>query len=116
MVTPVSATVILIVLCVFLLVVVPMLEASERFGKYVSLRYTLVVVFSLLAVGCVLDFSHLTDDTRNYIIMGAAALIGLFVLVRSLEKMRLGGKTIEFEAHKGDLGASAKIRDKEDKP
>ena len=112
MVTPTIATVIMLCLFILLLILIPVLDASKRFGKYISLRYTLVVVFALLAVGCVLDFSHLSDETRNYVIIGTIVLIGLFVLVRSLEKIKLGGKTIELEAHKGDAGASAKIKDR----
>lgn len=113
MITPEIASIILICMAVFLIVVIPVLDGSKRFGKYISLRYTLVTICALMALGCVIDFSHLIESSRNIVLMGAIILVGLFVVVRSLEKVKLGGKSIEFEAHKGDLGASAKIKDKE---
>ena len=113
MVTPEIATLVLMGLTVLLLVIIPLLDGSKHFGRYISLRYTMVAVAMLMAVGCVLDFSHLMESSRNITITGGLVLAGLFVIVRSLEKVKIGGKSIELEAHKGDIGASAKIKDKD---
>ena len=109
MITPTAATIIMCVLGLFLMFVIPFLDSSKRFGKYISLRYTLVVVTTLMALGCVLDFSHLGESSRNITIMGGLVLVGIFVAVRSLEKCKLGSKTIEVIARKGDAEITTTI-------
>ena len=109
MITPVSATIIICVLGFFLMFIIPVLDASKRFGKFISLRYTLIVITTLMALGCVLDFSHLTEKARVITISGGLALVGIFILVRSLEKIKLGSRTFEIKVHKGDTSAEAKL-------
>lgn len=115
MIQPTFATLIIVILGLFLIFVVPFLDGSKRFGKYISLRYTLVVVTTMMALGCILDFSHLTESSRNIAIMGGLILVGVFVIVRSLEKLKLGSKKINVTAKKGDIeiGASLENKDKE---
>ena len=115
MISPTAATFILISTAVFLMIIVPLLDGSKRFGKYISLRYTLVVVVLAMVLGCVLNFSHLVESSRNIILMGGLLIVGLFILVRSLEKIRLGNKHISVEAKKGDASISAEIENKESK-
>ena len=109
MITPTSATIIICVLGLFLMFVIPLLDGSKKFGRFISLRYTLIVITTLMALGCVLDFSHLADQSRNITIMGGLILVGIFVLVRSLEKVKLGGRTVELKVQKGATSAEAKI-------
>lgn len=109
MITPTSATIIMCVLGLFLMFVIPLLDGSKHFGRFISLRYTLIVITTLMALGCVLDFSHLTESSRNITIMGGLILVGIFVLVRSLEKIKLGSRTFEIKVQKGDASAEAKI-------
>lgn len=109
MITPTSATIIICVLGFFLMFIIPVLDASKRFGKFISLRYTLIVITTLMALGCVLDFSHLTEKARVITISGGLALVGVFILVRSLEKIKLGGRTFELKVQKGDTTAEAKL-------
>ena len=113
MIEPSFATLIILTMGILLMFVIPFLDSSKRFGKYISLRYTLVVVTTLMALGCVLDFSHLTESSRNVTITGGLVLVGIFVAVRSLEKCKLGGKKINVEVHKGDLSASASLENKD---
>lgn len=116
MITPTAATITMIGLAIFLLIIIPILDSHKTLGKYISLRYTLVTIFVITAIGCVLDFSHLVDSSRNIVLMGSLILAGLFVIARSLEKVKLGARHIEVEAHKGDLGGSIKLSsDKESK-
>ncbi len=110
MITPEIASIILICMAVFLIAVIPVLDGSKRFGKYISLRYTLVTICTLMALGCVLDFSHLMESSRNIVLMGAFILVGIFVGVRSLEKVKLGSKKIELEVHKGDVELKAAVK------
>ena len=109
MITPISATIIMCVLGLFLMFIIPVLDASKTFGKYISLRYTLVVITTLMALGCVLDFSHLNESSRNIAVTGGLVLVGIFILVRSLEKIKLGNRTFEVKVSKGDTTAEAKL-------
>ena len=109
MIEPSFATLVMLGIGLLLLFIIPLLDGSKKFGKYISLRYTLIVITTVMALGCVLDFSHLNESSRNIALSGGLALIGLFVIMRSLEKCKLGAKTLEIEVHKGDCGASAKL-------
>jgi Na+-transporting methylmalonyl-CoA/oxaloacetate decarboxylase beta subunit len=109
-----AATITLLCVGLFLLVLIPLLDGSKRFYKYISLRYTLVSVVLIMALGCVLDFSHLAESSRNIVLWGGVLLTGLFVVVRSLEKIKLKNKQITVEAHKGDIGASVEVKRNEE--
>lgn len=109
MLEPNFATAILLVACILLLIVVPIMDGSKRFGKYISLRYTLVAVALIMSLGCILDFSHLSDHSRDIVLLGGLILVGVFIILRSCEKMKLGGKTIELSAGKGDAKITATI-------
>lgn len=115
MLTPHVAAIILLATVVLLLIVIPLLDGSEKFGKFISLRYTLVALSLIMALGCILDFSHLSESSRNIVLMGGMILVGIFVLVRSLEKMKLGGKVISVSAQKGDIKLSASLHNKDEK-
>lgn len=112
MLTPEIAAIILIAVCVLLLVVIPLLDGSIRFRQYISLRYTLVAIALIMALGCVLDFSHLNESSRNIVLMGGLILVGIFVIVRSIEKLNLGNKVIDVSAQKGDIKLSASLQNK----
>lgn len=113
MLTPELAAIILLAVCVLLLVIIPLLDGSKMFSKFISLRYTLVAVSLIMALGCILDFSHLSESSRNIVLMGGVILVGLFVIVRSLEKMHLGGKVVNVSAQKGDIKVSASLHNKD---
>lgn len=109
MLTPTIASIALLCVCVLLLIVVPVMDGSKRFSKFISLRYILVAMSLIMALGCVLDFSHLAESSRNIVLTGAVILVSIFVIVRSLEKVKLGGKKIELTAEKGDMKAEVII-------
>lgn len=112
MLTPTIAALILIAVTLLLLILIPVLDGSEKFHQYISLRYTLVAVSLIMALGCVLDFSHLNESSRNIVLAGGLVLVGLFVVVRSLEKMKLGNKVINLSAEKGDIKVTANLQNK----
>lgn len=118
MITPLLATIAIIASALFLLVIIPLLDGSKKFGKYISLRYTLVVVALTCVLGCILDFAHLEESSRNIVLCGGLVLTGLFVVVRSLEKCKLGAKLtnkkIELEVSKGDASIKTKIESEKD--
>ena len=112
MLTPEMSAIILLIVSVVLLIVIPLLDGSARFARYVSLRYTLVTVALIMSLGCVLDFSHLNDSSRNIALMGGLILVGVFVAVRSLEKLKIGNKIIEISAEMGDKKLTTKLQNK----
>lgn len=112
MLTPTVAALILVAVTLLLLILIPVLDGSEKFHQYISLRYTLVAVSLIMALGCVLDFSHLNESSRNIVLAGGLVLVGLFVVVRSLEKLKLGNKVINLSAEKGDIKVTANLQNK----
>lgn len=112
MLTPTIAALILIGVTLLLLILIPILDGSEKFHQYISLRYTLVAISLIMALGCVLDFSHLNESSRNIVLAGGLVLVGLFVVVRSLEKLKLGNKVINLSAEKGDIKVTANLQNK----
>lgn len=114
MIEPNFATIVILGVGLLLIVIIPLLDGSERFSKFISLRYTLVAVCLLMALGCILDFSHLSDKSRDIILLGSLILVGLFVTVRSLEKMKIGNKVIEVSAQHGNTKVNAKLQNKKD--
>lgn len=113
MVTPVFATVVVAVAVLLTIVIIPILDGTPKFQKYISLRYTLVAISLIMALGCILDFSHLAESSRNIVLMGAMVLVGIFVIVRSLEKLKLGNKVIDVCVEKDGIKAKAKIENKD---
>ncbi len=113
MVTPVFATVVVAVAVLLTIVIIPILDGTPKFQKYISLRYTLVAISLIMALGCILDFSHLAESSRNIVLMGAMVLVGIFVIVRSLEKIKLGNKVIDVSVEKDGIKAKAKIENKD---
>lgn len=109
MLTPELAAIILLAVCVLLLIVIPVLDGSKRLSKYISLRYTMVAIALIMALGCVLDFSHLAESSRNIVLTGGLVLVGVFVAVRTIEKMKLGGKTIEISIEKNGTKMSTTL-------
>ena len=113
MVTPVFATVVVAVAVLLTIVIIPILDGTPKFQKYISLRYTLVAISLIMALGCILDFSHLAESSRNIVLMGAMILVGIFIIVRSLEKLKLGNKVIDVCVEKDGIKAKAKIENKD---
>lgn len=109
MLSPIASAITILVMTVLLLFIIPMLDGSKKFGRYISLRFTLVSVALMMALGCVLDFSHLAESSRNIVLIGGLALAGVFVIVRSLEKCKLGARTVHVTAKKGDFELDASI-------
>ena len=113
MVTPVFATIAIAVAVLLTIVIIPILDGTPKFQKYISLRYTLVAISLIMALGCILDFSHLAESSRNIVLTGAMVLVGIFVIVRSLEKLKLGNKVIDVCVEKDGIKAKAKIENKD---
>lgn len=109
MIEPSIATILVCVFALFLLIIIPLLDGSKRFGRFISLRYTITAVMISMMLGCVLDFSHLVESSRNIVLYGAIIISGIFIIVRTLDKIKLGGKHIEISAEKGDAKITTTI-------
>lgn len=109
MIEPSIATILVCVFALFLLIIIPILDGSKRFGRFISLRYTVTAVMISMMLGCVLDFSHLVESSRNIVLYGAIIISGIFIIVRTLDKIKLGGKHIEISAEKGDAKITTTI-------
>lgn len=107
MISPVSATVILLALIGFLLIGVPLLESIPRVGEHISRRYIFVAIAVCLGVGVILNFDQLSDEVRKCVVVGSLVLIGIYVTAATLEKLLLarvlGLKRLTFDLHKRKL-------------
>ena len=116
MITPDIAMWILIGLAVLLLIVIPLLDSTEKFSKIISMRWTCTAVILIMMVAVIVDFEHLSDETRNLILKGGLVVVGAFILLRSIEKVLLKGylKNIDFQGtiQKGDVQATVSLTNK----
>ena len=106
MIDPYHSLYIILSLIVVLLIT-PLFNCIPYIGKYVSRRYLVIVVIMAIVFGCILDFDHLTDDTRKLVIGLGIGCAALFLLVASVEKWLyngwLGKGKIEASLEKGDV-------------
>lgn len=113
MLSPSITLVALSVLCVLLLLVIPILDSVPKLAKFISLRWVCVAIPLLLMTAVVLDCSHLAESTRNYLVIGGLILTGVFILVRTIEKVLfngwLKGVNLKTQVKKGDITFSADI-------
>ena len=106
------AAIIMFAFMVLFGVVLPIMDKSKKFGRFVSLRFAVLIVFLSLAVGVVLDFSHLENNIRLVIIAGTLIIGGLFILIRTWEKAASKGWSIgikKIEASKGDAKVTVDV-------
>ena len=94
--------------------VLPVMDKSKKLGRFVSLRFAVLVVFLSMAVGVVLDFSHLESDLRFAIVVGSLIIGGVFILIRTWEKAVSKGWSLgvrKIEASKGDAKVTVDVDD-----
>lgn len=116
MITPDIAMWILVGLAVLLLIVIPLLDSTEKFSKIISMRWTCTAVILILMVAVIVDFEHLSDETRTLILKGGLIVVGAFILLRSIEKVIsmgwLKGLNIRGTIEKGGMKASVDLGSK----
>ncbi len=118
MITPIPATVIVLIFIVIFGVLLPILDKTEMFGKFISLRWCIVVTFVAMFVGCILDFEQLNDSVRLAVVLGALIVGGIFILIRTWEKAASKGWSIgirKIEASKGDAKVTVDVNDSNSK-
>lgn len=112
MITPIPATVIILVIIVLFGIILPILDKSKMFGKFISLRWCIVVAFVAMFVGCLIDFDQLSDSVRLAVVLGTLIVGGIFILIRTWEKAVSKGWSIgikRIEASKGDAKVTVDV-------
>jgi hypothetical protein len=86
MLDPYMTTIILIAVILLFAFVLPMLDSIKSFNNSISTRWSIVVIYMALGIGCVVDFEGLSDDTRHFVLLGCFVISILYVVFISLEK------------------------------
>lgn len=102
MINPEYATILIIAFILIFGVGVPVLNVKAK--KFISYRWCVVVVVLALLIGAVVDFDVLTDETRRTVILGGLIIGGLYVVLRTVEKVLSKGwlKGARVKVKKGD--------------
>lgn len=103
MISPVVATIIMVSFILVFGVGVPILD--RKAPKYISYRWCVIVVALALLIGAVIDFEVLSDDARKIVLVGGLVIGGVYVVLRTIEKVLANGwlKGASIEATKGDI-------------
>lgn len=91
-------------------VIIPVLDKIKIFKPFVSFRWSVIVVLLAALIGAIIDFSHLTEDVRLAVVIGAIIVSGGYVLIRTFEKLVFNGYTFglkKISVQKGDVSAEA---------
>lgn len=91
MVSPILAVVITCAVVIVFAVVLPLLDSIKAFSETISTRWSIVVVFLAMGVGCVIDFEGLDNEIRHLVMMGCFVMSVLYVLCISVEKWLSNG-------------------------
>ena len=85
------AVLVLAALALILAIVIPILNSIEKLSNCISLRWSCVVIILLIMTGVVVDFSHLSDNTRDIVLKGGLIIVGIFLVLRTFEKILYNG-------------------------
>lgn len=81
-----TATSVIVGFLIIFGLILPIMDKIPKIKDIVSLRWTIVVIYSAMSVGVIIDFAHLDTSVRFAVICGGILLSALFLIVRSLEK------------------------------
>lgn len=80
------ALIIMIIVIFLLALILPLLDSVKGFKDSISTRWSIVVVYLALGIGCVIDFEKISDDTRHFVLLGCFVVSILYIVFISLEK------------------------------
>lgn len=115
MVDSYTATSVVIIFLVVFCVLIPILERLQKIREFISLRWMLVVVYSAMCLGVLIDFSHLDNSVRFAVVIGGIVLSAIFLLVRSIEKAMFNNWSMprfRSKLSKGDVQAELSFNTK----
>lgn len=110
-----TATYVIIGFLIIFGILIPILDKIPKIKNFVSFRWTLVIVYSALCIGVIIDFEHLDNSVRFAVVIGGIILAGLFVLVRSIEKAFINNWHLprtRASISKGDIQADISVNPK----
>lgn len=112
MVTPTFATIVIVAFLVVFGIIMPIL--NKKFPKFISYRWSVVVVILALLLGAILDFDALSENVRHCLLVGGLVIVGGYVLLRTVEKALANGwlRGAEIEAEKGDIKVKGRFGQK----
>ena len=115
MIDPVTATMIIVGFIIIFGIILPIFEKLPKIKSIVSLRWTLVVIYSAMGLGVIINFEHLDMQVRFLVVLGAILLSAIFLLVRSYEKANINHWKIPHaraSLSKGDVQAELSVSSK----
>lgn len=86
MLDPYITTIIIIAIILLFAFILPMLDSIQSFNNSISTRWSIVVIYMALGIGCVVDFEGLSEDTRHFVLLGCFVISILYVVFISIEK------------------------------
>lgn len=115
MLSPDVATVVIVSFLVVFGIVMPIF--NRKLPKFISYRWSVIVVILALLIGAVLDFGELSDDVRYALTVGALVISGGYIFLRTIEKALANGwlRGMRLDVRKGDASASLSADKEEDK-
>ena len=85
MISPTFATIIIISFILLFGVGIPVLNVKAE--KFISYRWCVVVVVLAMLIGAVVDFETLSDEVRHTVILGGIIVAGVYIALRTVEKV-----------------------------
>lgn len=112
MIDPNLATTILISFLIIFSIVIPILDKIPFVRSFISFRWLIVVIYSSMALGVIIDFKHLDSSVRLVVVIGGILLSALLVVIRSVEKAAANRWHLPHtraKIRKGDVAASLSV-------
>lgn len=115
MLSPETATIIIVAFLVVFGIIMPIL--NKKLPKFISYRWSVIVVILALLIGAVLDFDALSEQVRYGLIVGGLVIAGGYILLRTVEKALANGwlRGVRLDVRKGDASATLSSSDAERK-
>ena len=107
------ATLIILLFLAIWGVMFPLLGVLPKVREMVSLRYLTVIVWLAVLIGVIVNFSELSDTIKLAVVISAAVMSGLFVAVRSFEKVQYT-HDLHITAQKGEAKAEIELKGRPD--
>ena len=110
-----DATFVVVSFVILFGVILPILGRIPYVRDFVSLRWSIVVVYSAFCLGVIIDFGHLDTSVRLTVVIGGIILSALFLIIRSYEKAAIhhwGFPNLRGQITHGDTAVGLSITPK----
>ena len=110
-----TATYVLVGFLIIFGVLLPIFDKLPKIRDFISLRWTIIVIYSAMCIGVIIDFNHLDTSVRFAVVIGGIVLSAIFLLVRSLEKAAVNKwkyPRIRGSIKRGDTQAEISLAEK----